>query len=165
MISFLQSLETSLEEDLREDVAVKITTSSPAKVPKKCQQLLSPLVIYAMWLVTNWNVVQPVKNQPTLSATVQELWHSFAAVLTLLVRRFPVPSLPMVGYLLPEDEDTLNFPAVQSDNTKDFWLDDGGNIKPRYSARPSNDGQNDTEELARIKTIISCGVRMALAEV
>lgn len=93
-----------------------------AKITAVTRRLLPGLRHYSSWLIANAVILASQVGDTLLHIQIKEFWKIYASTLTLLASTFPVAELPLIEYLLPEDEDTLGF--------KPFEYDD---IKSRYS--------------------------------
>lgn len=99
----------------------------------------------------------------------KELWNIYATTLTLLASTFSVSELrklPLDGYLLEEDEDTLGFSPFENEHTRNRYIDkETGAQKPSWHDRGVQRHHYNVEMLIRIRDFLTAGMILHLQEV
>ena len=95
-----------------------------------------------------------------LNVQVRELWKIYATTLTLLTSTFPVSELPVVEYLLDEDEDSMGFKPLDNESTKRryYYGIDMVVQKPRYHDRGIQRHHPNVEMLGRVRDLLTDGM-------
>jgi hypothetical protein len=97
-----------------------------------------------------------------LDPNIDQLWRIYAKVLTLLRVKFDVENVPVLDYLLEEDEQTLGFAPFDNDDTIRRYKGDDGNAKPRC---PQNRRPANIEMLFRIAEFVLDGIFLVVKKV
>lgn len=102
---------------------------------------------------------------------IQDVWRLFAAVLNALVEHFEINKIEILDYFLPEEELCLGLVAVQSIHTDQSWyIDEKLKARAPDSRKTPVDehaqaNRQSLETLARIRDIVTIGVRLAVEDV
>jgi Est1 DNA/RNA binding domain/Telomerase activating protein Est1 len=178
--AILELFERALDDDLREDISSPVqqeARNESIKLPSLGHRTLPSILLYTLWLTTNWADLQAIDNavDPASALAVQDLWRHFGIILSLLTKHFwmHVAELPEVKYLLPEQEMTIGFGPVRCGTTEEFWTTDGKVSKARYASREKLDSpvsgtsrtNSHRDDIERIRFIMTCGIRLACQEV
>lgn len=174
LLAILQQMDIALDESSREDL--NVTNSSQEiqavdRLTRFAQRGLKVLHICCFWLAVSCQDLQNVSDG-SISIAIQDMWRIFAAVLNRLVEQFQVNKLDVLSYLLPEEELCIGFEPLKSQHTNESWYVEG---KPKargshaFRQVSKNDQskvqQGKAEQLARIRDIVTIGVRLAYQEV
>lgn len=135
---------------------------SAEKVTAVAQQILPVLRNYSTWLVSSSELLVKETKDNGLNVQIKEFWKIYANTLTLLTSTFDVADLPVVDYLLQEDEDSLGFSPLISENVMRRYLNDNDQLKPRSSDSrlPAN-----AEMLFRIRDFVVDGLELVVHKV
>jgi len=174
LLALLQQMDIALDESSREDLNVANSSQEVQAVDRLtrfAQRGLNILHIYCFWLTVRCEDLQNVSDG-SISIAIQDMWRMFAAVLNRLVEQFKVNNIEVLDYLLPEEELCIGFEPLQSKHTRESWYIEG-KLKPRGSHVFHQVSKNDhlkvqqekAEQLARIRDIVTQGVRLAYQEV
>ena len=160
--TFFMLLQILLPELAREDEVAGL--SEPGDLSNRLssitRRILPSLRHYSSWLLTNVSFLVAQGNDPFLGVHIREFWKIYANALTLLAGTFPVKDLPVIEYLLEEDEDTIGFLPISNENT--IWRYHGQPdcLKPRYGEENTPKELPQVEMLFRIRDFIANGVEL-----
>jgi hypothetical protein len=158
---FQPDLERIADEDSR------LTSEGPKTLPDKItpitRRILPVIRLYSIWLLRKCQVIEAL---PTLAPKVDVagLWQAYANVLTLLVRVFPIKSLPAVNYMLEEEVDTIGFCPLDNQEEKSGVYSSNGQPRPKFSDDVERLHPNE-EMLVRVLSIIKAGVLLKTSNV
>ncbi|KAK2873481.1 hypothetical protein FQN49_002337 [Arthroderma sp. PD_2] len=131
---------------------------SADNITSVAHSILPALRHYSSWLLVNSQVLVSVpeaKDSP-LCIQIKELWKSYANTLTLLTSTFEVIKIPVVDYLLKEDENTLGFKPFAHESTIRRYGPSGA-TKPRQLNAETSKSKN-MDMLFRIREFVVDGV-------
>ncbi|MGI4815919.1 MAG: hypothetical protein ACRYGG_21655, partial [Janthinobacterium lividum] len=135
------------------------------------RRLIPSIRLQSAWLLYSVRALTtPTGNQTPLQretgAAISDLWVAYAETLTTLIHVFSVAELPnQLGYLLPEDDDTLGFEPFRHSSVSSRLLDESGARLPRPAVEAVVRHPADVEMLARVRQILVDGVNLAGEEV
>ena len=105
-------------------------------------------------------------EQGAISQDRAEMWQSLTSVLTLLTATFQVDGLPLVEYVLQEDEDTLGFLPLETEQAAHRYCFLGtNNRKPSVHSKTVQRHHPNYEMLSRVRDILADAVRMVVDQV
>lgn len=161
----LPELERSVSEDVQSNG--NAPSSGSAKITAITRRVLPALRQYSSWLLSNAEILAAQVGDNVLNVQVRELWKIYATTLTLLKSTFPVPELPLVEYLLDEDENTVGFKPLDNEYTKRRYHDEINLVvlKPRYHDQGIQRHHPNVEMLGRIRDLLTDGVTQHLDDV
>lgn len=165
-VTLLQLLQPDLEcyaIDDRPAEADKYTTLAD-KITGTARRILPALRLYSSWFLTNCAVLAAEVGDTSLQDHVKQLWRAYARTLTLLASVFPAEYLPSVEYLLEEDEDTIEFRPLISDQTNKIW-NLGEKPKARFHDAGIERHHPNIEMLARVRELLVDGLHLTVDEV
>lgn len=88
---------------------------------------------YSSWLMSNYELVVAEMSNPELEKDITGFFRVYANTLTVLASDFDPETLPMIEYLLEEDEDTVAFKAFDQDKTvRRYYDQSSGTLKPNF---------------------------------
>lgn len=174
-LTLLQQAETALDESFREELATDGGHKNPAddltKFARQCLKLLHPECFWLTARAVDISKALETSTDPSIALLAQDVWRAFVAVLNYLVENFEVNKVEALDYLSHEEELCLGLEPVLSDHTEQSWYVEG-KLKPRASEwkQPSDDegaerSRQTLETLARVRDIVTMGVRLAVSEV
>ena len=175
-ITLLRLLQAELEKALEsegqvEDFAENVTEvkrdGRSERILAVIRRVLPGLRHYSSWLLPNTAILVAEEVQKASKAQMQDMWRAYARCLTLLATSFQVQTLPVVEYLLEEDEDTLGFRPFQSLNNASLrrYGSDSTIRKPRMHDAGIERQHPNAEMLFRVRDFLVDGVELALADV
>ena len=102
-------------------------------------------------------------NHDTLSEDRAEMWQNFTSVLTLLAAKFRVDGLPLIEYMLQEDEDTIGFLPLESERAAQRYCFLGTNDpKPSVHSKTVQRHHPSHEMLSRVRDILTDVVKLVV---
>jgi hypothetical protein len=162
----LQTIQPELEiddtgEDLPGESGVPRPGQSRERITAVARRILPALRQYSLWLVSREKIIlAPLQDkQTTLHA--QEMLRVYASVLTKLFHLSPIEELPVVSYLLEEDEATLGFTPFLDTNIPPqchFYMGNNGLLKPRSTDGGVERNHPNIEMKSRIRDIFVCAL-------
>ena len=153
----LSELERCSGEDEQKVNAVPKSGSS--KITAVTRRILPGLRQYSSWLMSNAEILAAEVGDTSLNTQIKDLWKIYAKTLTLLTSTFSVSSLPLVDYLLEEDEDTLGFkPFLAKHSELRYFGNDGVSQKPKWHDKGVQRNHPNVEMLARIRGFLTDGM-------
>lgn len=133
------------------------------------RRVLPGLRHYSSWLVANAALLVAQVGDSSLNVQVREMWKIYANSLTLLAATFPAETLPVVEYLLEEDEDTIGFKPFNSVDSSSrrrrYYGSKGQARKPRMHDRGIERRHPNEEMLSRVRDFLMDGLELAIAGV
>lgn len=160
--ALLQVLLPELERSVSEDVQSNgiAPSSGSARITAVTRRVLPALRQYSSWLISNAKILAAQVGDNVLNVQVRELWKIYATTLTLLTSTFPVSDLPLIEYLLDEDEDTVGFKPLDNENTKHRYYNGIDLVvqKPRYHDRGIQRHHPNVEMLGRVRDLLTDGM-------
>jgi hypothetical protein len=160
----LQTIQPELEvQDAGEDLPGETGAPRPGRAPEMItvitRRVLPAFRQYSIWLVSRALIIIATVRNQSISVFIQEMWRSYANVLTKLIHIFPVKELPIVNYLLEEDEATVGFMPFREPSLPpecNFYSGADGLPKPRSSDTGIERNHPNIEMKARIRDILFC---------
>lgn len=149
------SLPNANEESQQDKKHQNITSVSKRVLPALRQ--------YSSWLVFRAPFIIATADKKPISQYIQEMWRTYARVLTRFLQVFPIEELPVLDYLLEEDKITVGFkPFCDSKIPIECSLLNGmdGQLKPRITRHEVPQDVSSFEMKGRIRDIIICAVSM-----
>ena len=165
--SLLQVLQPELErfgKDRNTGHAKSAAAKESEKITAVARRVLPSLRHYGSWLVTSKHLLVAGVGDVSHNVQIKELWKIYASTLTLLAATFSVTELPMIEYLLEEDEDTLGFKPFEDDHTR-YYGRFTGMRKSKYHDRGIERHHPNLEMLARIRDFVTDGLELSQDEV
>lgn len=160
----LQTIQPELEvEDNGEDLPGEGGVPRPGRAPERItaitRRVLPALRQYSIWLVSCAPIINASVHKQSIASYIQEVWRMYASVLTKLIRVFPVTELPIVNYLLEEDETTVGFMPFRDPSLSaecDLYTGQDGLAKPRSTDPGVERNHPNIEMKGRIRDILLC---------
>ena len=178
LITLLRLLQADLEkaregegqvDNFEETVTEVKRDGRSERILAVTRRVLPGLRHYSSWLLSNTAILVAEEVQKATKVQMQDMWRAYARCLTLLATLFQVQTLPVVEYLLEEDEDTLGFRPFQSlDNAsmrRRYYGSDSTIRKPRMHDAGIERQHPNAEMLFRVRDFLVDGVELALADV
>lgn len=171
MLVLLQVLSPELDHDLSGEELPQGTLVSRNDKPREkitavARRVLPALRQYNTWLASQVHILTGDIN-PALKMHVSEMWNMYAIVLTKLINFYPVADLPVLPYLLEEDEATLGFEPFRNPNLFpnlfpecDLFTDIAGVPKVHSTDLGVERSHPNIEMQARIRDIIVTAAKL-----
>jgi hypothetical protein len=166
LVVLLQTIQPELEEQgpgesLPSDNGELPPDRAPEKITAIARRVLPALRQYSTWLVSRaLIIISTVGNKP-INVYIREMWSMYTSVLTKLIHFFPVAELPVVNYLLEEDEITVGFKPFRDpdlDPGSDLYTGEDGLLKPRSTDAGIERNHPNVEMKGRVRDIILCAL-------
>jgi hypothetical protein len=165
--TLLQILQPELERFVGQDGTgddPDSPSSDSDRLTAVARRVLPGLRNYSTWLSTNSNL-QLLANygsleDAALAVQVKEFWMSYTHTLTLIAGTFEAGNLPVVEYLLEEDEDTVGFAPLMNEETKERYETVAGIQKPRWRDQGMERSHPNVEFLYRIRDFLVTGLQL-----
>lgn len=162
----LQTIRPELEfDDAGEDLPSESGTSRPGRSPERitaiARRILPAIRQYSIWLISRAEIIAATAKDHPVGVYVQEMLRVYAGVLTRLLHIFPVRELPMVGYLLEEDEATIGFRPFRDPSLPvecNFYTKQDGSLKPRSVDAGVERSHPNVEMRSRIRNLLICAL-------
>ena len=119
------------------------------------RRMLPGLRLYSTWLRINHPSLAGQSADTSMSVLIRQLWQTYANTLSLLGATFAIDTLPRVGYLLEEDDDTLGFLPFSHINGRQAFNWEDSTLE---KAHPND------EMLARILSLLEDGRKLCLED-
>ena len=172
MFTLFQILQPELEVQItpEEDQGVEMGQRRSEKITAVTRRVLPGLRQYSSWLSCNAGILAAQIGDNTLNVQIKELWKIYANTLTLLTATFSTSTLPIIDYLLEEDEDTIGFKPFDSDSTYErYYIPDPPTKlrahKPRFHDEGIKRQHPNLEMLGRVRELLTDGLTLALDKV
>jgi hypothetical protein len=125
------------------------------------KRVLPALRQYSTWLVSLAPIIIATVDKEPIGQYIQDMWRTYARVLTGLTQAFPVGELPVLDYLLEEDKITVGFkPFCDPDIPPkcNLFTGEDGQLKPRSTRQEVPQDVSNFEMKGRIRDIILCAL-------
>lgn len=172
LFTLLQILQPELEvlANPEEDQGVELGQRRSEKITAVTRRVLPGLRQYSSWLSCNAGILAAQIGDNTLNVQIKELWKIYANTLTLLTATFSTSSLPVIDYLLEEDEDTIGFKPFESENTyRRYFIPDPPSekrvFKPRFHDETVKRQHPNLEMLGRVRELLTDGLTLVMEKV
>lgn len=172
-VSFLQ-LNMRLFSTILEVFEVEITeqidgAQASTAIERMVARALSPVVrrllplirIYSSWLSKSSTLLDSNFVPDELKS---ELWNSLAKALTSVTATFSTDQLPNVEHLLDEDEETVGFSPLTSEEDTNVWYIEG-KMKDKWHELTDQPRDITKEMLFRLKEFLVVGLTLAVQSV
>ena len=121
---------------------------------------------YSSWLMSNFELVVAEMRNPELEKDIMGFFRVYATTLTLLASEFDAETLPLIEYLLEEDEDTIAFKAFDQEKTFRRYYDQSSRtLKPNFHVQGIARHHPLVEMLGRIRDLLTDGVELTVEDV
>ncbi len=155
--SFFTLLQV-LSPELERSVINIGSNSGSVKLTAVTRRLLPGLRHYSSWLVANAVILASQVGDTLLHVQIKEFWKIYVNTLTLLASTFPATELPLIEYLLPEDEDTLDFKPFDHDELKQrYFSEDMNSQKPKWHDQGVQRHHPNVEMYGRVRDLLTDG--------
>ena len=158
-------------QDAGEDLPSETGPSQPGRAPEMItvitRRVLPAFRQYSIWLVSRALIIIATVRNQSISPFIKEMLRGYASVLTKLIHLFPVKELPIVNYLLEEDEATVGFMPFRDPSLPpecNFYGCEDGLPKPRSSDAGIERNHPNIEMKGRIRDILLCALVMRQKE-
>lgn len=167
MFTLLQILQPELESSAPSDPNQgECDAWSSDYISAVTRRILPGLRHCSAWLMSNTPLLVAHVGDTPLNVQVKELWKTYANTLTLVAATFSVSDLPVIEYLLEEDEDTIGFKPFQNDRTRRIYYDSmSGNRKATFHDKGIERHHPNLEMLGRLRDLLVDGMELALDDV
>lgn len=163
----LQQLKPELDDpSVGEELPDNSDGASPAKPRERltavARRILPALRQYSTWLVSRSSDIAKIALDPShcgLNLHIQEMWSTYAEVMTKVATVFPVSELTPVNYLLEEDETSVGFKPLRDPNVRaetNLYINEEATLKPRITDLGVQRNLPRIEMLSRIRDILLC---------
>ena len=137
------------------------------KVTAVMRRILPAVRHYSSWLTCNIDLLVGYTGPSApynLASLVKDFFGMYASTMTILASTYNAESLPMIEYLLEEDEDTIAFKPF--DNGSSRYLEKTSNtLKPKFHTHGVDRHHPNVEMLARVRDLLTDSVKLAIKEV
>lgn len=162
--TLLQILLPELEPYMIENVAGESPNISE-RLTATARRILPALRQYSSWLLSNSCLLIAMQSDAFISVHLNEFWKIYANALTLLITTFPVVDLPVVEYMLDEDEDTIAFKPLCNEHTRlRYFEPDVTRMRSRSGGIVERNHPN-VEMLSRIRGFVADAVQLCKDQV
>ncbi len=166
--TLLQLLQPELEGVIGDDVDAldgDHPNNDTEKITAVARRILPGLRHYSSWLLSRAVLLASIGDDSSLTVQIKELWREYANTLTLIASTFLEPTkLPVVEYLLEEDEDTIGFKPFDSPHIRSrYYADDV--LKPKYHDPGVERSHPNIEMLVRVREFLNDGLELACYKV
>ena len=167
-LTLLQVLQPELERYLASEASLEKDDPPFERISAVTRRILPALRHYSSWLLCHSDALLSQHGDNALHVQIKGLWRAYANSLTLLAATFPVSDLPVVHYLLEEDEDTLGFkPFCDAEyreaSQRRYYV--GGRVKPRFHDPGVERNHPNTEMMSRIRDFLADGLELVVGQV
>ncbi|MCJ1382893.1 hypothetical protein MMC17_006006 [Xylographa soralifera] len=162
MFTLLQVLQPELECFVMEFGSDPETTAKGSeKITAVARRVLPGLRQYSSWLICTSTLLAQL-GDTTLGVQIKELWKTYANTLTLIAAAISVPDIPVIEYLLEEDEDTLGFKPFEKELLlRRYKIQETGAPKSLFHTVDVKRQHPNVEMLGRICDFLTDGVSLA----
>jgi hypothetical protein len=167
MFTLLQVLQPELECLISDEGDEDETDGRRSEtITAVTRRVLAGLRHYSSWLSSNVSLLVAQVGDDALNIQVKELWKIYATTLTLIAATFPISDLPIIEYLLEEDEDTIGFEPFQDNSTRGRYFEQVSNtLKPRTQGDGIERQHPNLEMLGRIRDLLIDGLSLVYGKV
>lgn len=166
-ITLLQSLRIEISQT--ENEATKSSTlPGPSKITTIIRRILPAVRHYSSWLHCSIDIILGYMGPDApddLLDLVQTFFLVYANTMTLLATIYDVESLPMIEYLLEEDEDTIEFKPFGEANRDRYFDMNIKTFKEKFHTHGMEKHHPNVEMLGRIRDLVRDSVIIAVKEV
>jgi len=162
LITLLHSLQCELTQPT--DDANSSGLAQP-KITASTRRILPALRHYSSWLICNINVLIEYTDQSGLGDLIKVFFGLYASTMTLLASTFDLNSLPLIEYLLEEDEDTIAFKPLRGHNRSRYFEQSSGTLKQKFYTHGVERHHPNVEMLGRIRDLLTDAVALAVRDV
>ena len=146
--------------------ADSLLPNSTGRTTAVARRVLPVLRHYSSWLAIRAEILIAEVGDSPLNVQIKELWKTYANTLTLLASTFSSADLPVIDYVLEEDEDILGFKPLKHECREWRYRDEVSGIrKPKYHDQGVEVHHTNIEMLGRIRDLIMDGLKLQLVEV
>jgi len=137
------------------------------KITAVTRRILPGLRQYSSWLSCNAGILAAQIGDNTLNVQIKELWKIYANTLTLLTATFSTSSLPVIDYLLEEDEDTIGFKPFDNESAYErYYIPNTPRVyKPHFHDEGVERQHPNLEMLGRVRELLTDGLILAMDKV
>ncbi|KAI9782270.1 MAG: hypothetical protein M1835_004068 [Candelina submexicana] len=162
--TLLQLLQPELEGVIGDDVGASDgdhPSNDTEKITAVARRILPGLRHYSSWLLSRAELLAASGDESSLTVQIKELWREYVNTLNLVYSTFPEPTkLPVVEYLLEEDEDTIGFKPFSTPHIRGrYYADDV--LKPKFHDQGIERSHPNVEMLARVREFLRDGLELA----
>ena len=128
------------------------------------RHILPSLRLCVSWIASHSELKETVHG--TTSKDRAEMWENFTGVLTLLAATFRVDELPLIEYVLQEDEDTVGFLPLETERAAQRYCFLGTNDrKPSVHCKTVQRHHPSYEMLSRVRDVLTDVVKLVVDQV
>ncbi|KAI9721501.1 MAG: hypothetical protein M1812_002263 [Candelaria pacifica] len=162
--TLLQLLQPELEGVIGDDVGAPEgdhPVNDTEKITAVARRILPGLRHYSSWLLSRAVLLASSSDDSLLTVQIKELWKEYVNTLNLVASTFLEPAkLPVVEYLLEEDEDTIGFKPFGSPHVRRrYYTDDS--LKPKFHDPGIERSHPNVEMLVRVREFLRDGLELA----
>ena len=133
------------------------------------RRILPSIRHYSSWLLSQAAILAGGTADSLLNAHIRDFGNLYAHSLNSLIASFKIHELPIINYLLEEDEDTIGFVPLDSSECERmklrYYEDDLVTRKPRWHDKGVERLHPKKEMLGRIKDLLADGLWLHTQEV
>lgn len=142
--------------------AKALTTDQVARVLSPVVRRILPIIrLYSSWISKSSALLDSNFVRDELKA---DLWNSLGRALSVVTATFPTDQLPNIEHLLDEDEETIAFqPLSSNENTNVWYLE--GSLREKWHEATEKPRDTTKEMLFRMKEFLVVGLTLAVQSV
>ena len=140
--------------------------SKTARLTVIARRILPLCRHYSSWLMSNVKLVVAEMSTPELEKDITGFFKIYANTLTVLASTFNPETLPIIEYLLEEDEDTMAFKPFDHQRTFRRYYDQSSRtLKPNFHIQGITREHPLVEMLGRVRDLVTDGVELSTQHV
>jgi len=162
LITLLHSLKYELTQPTND---VNSSGSAQFRITALTRRILPALRQYSSWLTCNINVLIGYTDQCGLGDLIKVFFELYAGTMTLLASTFNPDSLPLIEYLLEEDEDTIGFKPLDEHDRSRYFEQSSGTLRQKFHTHGVERHHPNVEMLGRIRDLLADAVALVMRNV
>lgn len=162
LITLLYSLQCELTQPTDD---ANSSGSGQPKITASTRRILPALRYYSSWLTCNINVLVGYMDQSGLGSLIKVFFGLYVSTMTLLASTFNPDSLPLIEYLLEEDENIIAFKPLREHDRSRYFDQSSGTLKQKFNTHGVERHHPNVEMLGRIRDLLTDAVALAVRDV
>lgn len=162
LITLFHSLQCELAQPTDD---VNSSSSTQHKITAAVRRILPALRHYSSWLTCNADILLRYLDQSGLGDLINVFFGLYASTMTLLASTFHPDSLPLIEYLLEEDEDTIAFKPLREHDRSHYLEQSSGTLKQKFHTYGVERHHPNVEMLGRVRDLLADAVALAVRDV
>ena len=166
LLDILQN-ELTQQRDAGSTSKAHLSGSGQRKVTAVMRRILPALRHYSSWLTCNIDLLVGYTGPSApynLASLVKDFFRMYASTMTILASTYHAESLPVIEYLLEEDEDTIAFKPFEKGSGR-YLVETSNTLKPKFHTHGVERHHPNVEMLARVRDLLTDSVKLAIKEV